>query len=147
MSLHVIRNRSQFEEMFKKIKDYKGLIALDTETTGLTFEDRIIGYSFTLKDEDLTSYYLVTLEYNVETKELNETEIATASLNLMKSWVASQDIIFHNSVFDICQIFHNYDIDLTDQTHCDTMLQRHTLNPACETRFSLKSTILNLIII
>ncbi len=114
------------EEIGRYLAD-KEYIAYDTETTGLTKRDEIIGFSV-CAEEDL-AYYVVLARWSVAENKLiySSPETKDAATSLIASLKGKQ-LIMHNSVFDCYMTEANFKISLIDSLHTDTMVLAHLLN-------------------
>lgn len=110
----------------KELESYlsdKQVVAFDTETTGLTREAQIIGFSICA--EPGKAYYVIAKYW----KHGMMVELDTSSLApvLIKSLVGKK-LIMHNSVFDCSMVSLNYNIDLMSSVYVDTMILAHLLD-------------------
>lgn len=124
MKLHVIDNRDELLALIEYLGD-KEFVAYDCETTGLTKEAKIIGYSV-CAEEDI-AYYVICYKWNVEAQKLESTGLEVDTLMLINSLVGKQ-LIAHNSVFDCWMAENNFKIKLMPSIHTDTMILAHLLN-------------------
>jgi DNA polymerase I len=120
--LNVIDNIEDLRQLSAKVK-LAEYVAYDTETTGLTKQDRIIGFSLCFNENE--AYYVILEAWNngrLEPKPyIEEAKEIVASL-------IGKNIICHNSVFD-CMITQSYfKIDLMPSIHTDTMILAHLLD-------------------
>jgi DNA polymerase-1 len=105
----------------------KDFVAFDTETTGLTRYDEIIGFSVCASDE--IAYYVILASWN---KDLNKlvycsTEFKSLACELIRSLVL-KSLIMHNGVFDCYMVEAYFKINLINSLHTDTMILAHLLN-------------------
>jgi DNA polymerase-1 len=113
----------------KTLQEYledKDIITYDTETTGVTNDSEIIGFSVCA--EDNLAAYVILAAYNPETKLLDYyPENKKAAYDLIKS-LQKKSLVMHNAIFD-CMITEAYfKISLIDSLHTDTMVLAHLLN-------------------
>lgn len=115
-------------EGLEKLKAYLApfdYIAFDTETTGLSRQDEIIGLSVCA--EETKAFYVLLQRFDVETKQL----IPTPCQSVIKEFLPvlrDKSLICHNAVFDCMMVKSNYDIDLMPYLHTDTLILGHLLN-------------------
>lgn len=124
MQLIVIDNLKELKKLFKYIED-KEIIAYDCETTGLTKEAKVIGFSI-CAEEDI-AYYVVLKRWDTQLGRLVDTEAAPGAIEFVSSLIGKQ-LIMHNSVFDCWMAKNNFGIDLMPSLHTDTMILAHLLN-------------------
>lgn len=101
-------------EEAQKLQDYlsdKDFITFDTETTGLSKRDKVIGFSICA--EESKAFYVIT----------DKVDSAPLISTLVK-----KNLIMHNGVFDCMMIESNYKIRLIESLHTDTMILAHLLN-------------------
>lgn len=128
---NIIRNAKDLEKLQDFISDNKK-IGFDIETTGLQPRtDKIIGFGFSNADE---GYYIVHLEWNTETKQLEERVPLSACIEILellkhRQWVG------WNSSFEVRFVRHYCGIDLAPSLHSEGMLAVHTVD---ENRMSYK---------
>lgn len=103
----------------------KEFVVFDTETTGLTAQDTIIGYSICA--EPNIAYYVILQEWDKHTGSLKSTDACTESVSLFSS-LSGNNLICHNGVFDCRMVEANFGISLIDYLHTDTMELAHVLN-------------------
>lgn len=122
--LVVIDTIKGLSNLSKYLEEFE-YVAFDTETTGLTSKDQIIGLS--VCTEENKAFYIIIHKYDKETKQL----IITPCWARIKEFVAilkTKKLIAHNSIFDCKMIEANYSISLMDSVHTDTMILAHLLN-------------------
>lgn len=108
------------------------IIAFDTETDGVNVrKNKIIGYSFSTKVGD--GYYFPLYFWDGE--KLSPCPLLSHAKDLLQT-IKTKKTIMHNGAFDTKITFNNFDIDLLENLHSDTMLMRHTINE--EGPFALK---------
>lgn len=115
-------------EEIKLLQEYlsdKDIISFDTETTGLTEEAIVIGYSF-CAEEDL-AYYVITAYWDVENKTMVELPNRAETVDLFES-LRGKALVAHNGVFDCAMIHRNYGVSLIESLYCDTMIMSHLLD-------------------
>lgn len=128
----VVQNIKQLQELKNHI-DSNEIIALDTETTSLNPRSgKIIGWSVSAKTG--IGYYLPTLIYNSDTKELEPqfiqgTDTHYISIKFMEI-LKNKKLILHNASFDVQYIEKYFGVDLLPSVYVDTILLVHTVNEA-----------------
>jgi len=104
----------------------KDFIAFDTETTGLTKQDEIIGMSVCADETE--AYYIIIAKYDTSTQKLVYIdEIKSNVINLIKL-LKTKNLIMHNGIFDCMMTEAHFKIRLIDNLHTDTMILAHLLN-------------------
>lgn len=111
--LIVIEDELGATDLLENLGDYI-LVAFDIETTGLTRQDRVVGFSVCVEE---TKAYYVVLNTNTQT-------VALKILQLL----VLKNLIMHNGVFDCSMIEANFKIRLIDSLHTDTMVLAHLLD-------------------
>lgn len=104
--------------------DDKEFVAYDCETTGLTTQDEIIGYSICA--EETCAYYVIIAKWNGEKLEYIP-GMKDSSIPLI-SGIRSKNLIMHNGLFDCYMAEAYFKISLIDSLHTDTMVLAHLLN-------------------
>jgi DNA polymerase I-like protein with 3'-5' exonuclease and polymerase domains len=97
-------------------------IAFDTETTGLSQRDQVIGFSVCA--EEIKAFYVILAEWK---GQLVWNPLATQSIELFKS-LQGKSLIMHNGVFDCKMIESNFKISLINSLHTDTKVLAHLLD-------------------
>jgi DNA polymerase I-like protein with 3'-5' exonuclease and polymerase domains len=123
-TLKIIRTRKDMLQLQQYLQD-KQYVSFDTETTGVSKESEIIGFSVSA---DINSaYYVITAAWNVEKQVLEYLETKEEAPALLQSLVG-KDLIMHNGLFDVNMVLNNYGIDLLSSLHTDTMILAHLLD-------------------
>ncbi len=116
-------------EGIKELQAYlsdKEYIAVDTETTGLTARDQVIGFSVCAEEDK--AYYVIIAKWHNNTLEYNhDSEYQEQVIHTLKS-LNSKALIMHNGVFDCMMIESNFKISLINSLHTDTMILAHLLD-------------------
>lgn len=113
---------------FKKLADYiadKDIIAFDTETTGLTASDEIIGFSICA--EESIAYYVILSKWSVNTQKLNYFDTHAYAKEFI-SLLRHKSLLMHNGVFDCFMVEAYFKVSLINSLHTDTMILAHLLN-------------------
>lgn len=147
---HLITDGVEFQNMIDLL-DCETEIGLDTETTGVDHEDRIVGLSMSLPIADYHCYIPVrhvevVTEYPsdgtgepVQHERLRTDQLdAESVLNALKPYMESSQLgkILHNAKFD-SHMMYKEGIDLQGIT-IDTMIAMHVLNEN-EPTYALKA--------
>lgn len=110
----------------KELKQYiasKDLLAYDSEATGLTAGDRVIGFSVCAEQDQ--AFYVILEKWNNNTLEpmpyLNEARDIILDL-------ATKQLIMHNGVFDCMMAEAYFKVSLIGALHTDTMIMAHLLD-------------------
>lgn len=103
----------------------KNIIAVDTETTGVEKESRIIGFSVAAEID--LAFYVVLSEWNVKEGRLVDLETLKGAKAVLES-LAGKSLILHNAIFDCWMTWNNFQVELTPSVHTDTMLLANLLN-------------------
>lgn len=120
--LIVIRTIAEASELIVKIKEQE-YIAFDTETTGVSKESQIIGFSVSWDIE--SGYYVVLRAW--DGAKLNVLETDFVAKEFMEA-LLDKKLIMHNAVFDCAMVFNNYQVQLIQSVHTDTLVLGHLLN-------------------
>lgn len=123
-NLKVLRRLDELQELEDYIKANE-FIAFDTETTGLSKDANIIGFSVSADVE--TGYYVVLYEWNVAENKLIELETKSRA-SAMLELLVGKSLIMHNGLFDCQMVDNNYGIKLIDYLHTDSMILSHLLD-------------------
>jgi DNA polymerase-1 len=102
----------------------KDFVAFDTETTGLSKRDQVIGISVCA--EETKAFYIILHKWDKERLILDTTEVCDPSDLLLQ--LRQCNLIAHNSVFDCAMIESNFGVQLMPSVHTDTMILAHLLN-------------------
>lgn len=112
----------------KKLQEYLApfeYIAFDTETTGLSRESEIIGFSVCA--EMHKAYYVILAVWDAERNKLNYLETREGAKEFLSTLVG-KSLIAHNAVFDCWKVEVQYGLNLIDSVHTDTMLLAHLID-------------------
>lgn len=112
------------EELFKVVDSINGVIGFDTETTGLNFDDKIVGFSFCYENN---SYYVPILHKN--SKNISKEDAIKAITKLFEN-----EIIGHNLKFDLKMLSNDLGINFP-KNYKDSMIAAWLLDPS--SKFSL----------
>lgn len=122
--LIVIRTIEELEALKDYIAD-KDYIAFDTETTGLTNDSIIIGFSI-CADVNI-AYYIVIASWDVETQSLQYLGTKEGVKSFIEHLKGKQ-LIMHNASYDCNMVKLNYNVELMPYVHTDTLLLGHLLD-------------------
>lgn len=120
--LVIIDNLTDLKKLSEYIAD-KEFIAFDTETTGVTSKDEIIGFSICA--EESIAYYVILAKWKVD--RLEYTLPKEAARGFISELVYKQ-LIQHNAVFDCYMVESYFKISLINSVHTDTMILAHLLD-------------------
>lgn len=122
--LVIIRTVLELQKLKETLKDVEYL-TFDSETTGVLKSSSIIGFSVCADPE--IGYYVITNYWDVETKSLKELETREHAKDFME-FLTTKKLIMHNGLFDCSMVFENFDVQLMDSLHTDTMILGHILD-------------------
>ena len=123
--LTIIRTLDGMLSLSDYLQD-KEYVAYDTETTGLTSEATLIGFS--VAAETNKGFYVVLQEWDPTNQVLKPTEIHSKDICEFLSELSCKNLICHNAVFDCARTLDNVGADLMPSVHTDTMCLAHLLN-------------------
>ena len=128
---HLINTEDALQELLPLLRKEE-LVALDTETTGVEWEDRTVGLSITFPTADQHVY--VPYGHKTDVEQLSkERVIEVLKPELERSGLK---LVLHNSKFDV-HMLEKDGIDIKDNVYFDTMIAMHVLNEN-EQSFALK---------
>lgn len=131
INYHLVITIEALNDLLVKLEQEQE-ISLDTETTGLKHQDRIVGISMTLPIAD-QHYYIPVRHLNID-QQLPANVVLPALKAFLED--ATKGKILHNAKFD-SHMFYKEGIDLKGIT-MDTMLAMHVLNEN-EPSYALKN--------
>src|ERR1700722_2973391 len=102
--LIVIRTISEAKALIQEVKKQE-YIAVDTETTGVSKDSQIIGFSVSWDVE--SGYYVILRAW--DGSKLNVLETESIAKEFMEALVG-RSLIMQNAVFDTAMVFNNYGI-------------------------------------
>jgi DNA polymerase I-like protein with 3'-5' exonuclease and polymerase domains len=103
------------------------LASFDTETTGLTRYDSIIGYSIAFNE--IQGFYVILAKYDKNTQKLQHNEeLIKYSKDVIMPLLAQKSLVMHNSVFDCMMVEAYFKVRLIDALLADTMIMAHLLD-------------------
>ncbi len=121
--LHLVETVQGINCLIKALENVE-FVAFDVETTGLTTQHEIIGYSICYNE---TSAHYVVLSKYENGKLVYLSGMKEASQHLIEL-LATKELIMHNSVFD-CQMTQAFfKVDLMKTLAMDTMIAAHLTN-------------------
>ena len=122
--LLVIDTLTRFKEL-GTIVNQSEYVAYDSETTGLTKRDEVIGFSVCMSEDK--AYYVVLAKWSTEKQQLEYLETLEYAKEFL-TLLSKKSLIMHNAVFD-CFIAEAYfKISLINSVFTDTMILAHLLN-------------------
>jgi len=122
--LKIIRTLEELDQLQSSLKDAQ-YVAYDTETTGLTKEDTIIGFSVCADLE--TSYYVILSYWDPETQALKTLPTKDGAREFLE-FLQTKELIMHNSIFDCSMTANNFGVELIKKVHTDTMILAHLVD-------------------
>ncbi|CAM6005203.1 unnamed protein product [Sphagnum balticum] len=123
-NLVIIKDLQGLQTLREYLED-KEFVAFDTETTGVTEEAEIIGYSICA--ENNIGCYVITAAWNKDTQSLDYLQTRDASKELLQD-LKRKSLIMHNGSFDCARVWDNYRISLIEALHTDTMIMAHLVD-------------------
>ncbi len=124
--LVVLETAEEIQMLDQYLTDFE-FVAFDTETTGVTKRDQIIGFSICAEDDK--AFYVIVAKWCVTSGTLQSAdadiykEIHTLLTNLK-----NKKLICHNGTFDCSMVESNFKIKLIDSLYTDTMILAHLLD-------------------
>lgn len=128
---HLINTEELLQALLRKLRKEE-LIALDTETTGVGWEDRTVGISLSLPTADIHVY--IPYGHITDEDQLSRDRVIGALKTELER--AGLKLVLHNSKFDV-HMLDKDGVDIRDNVYFDTMIAMHVLNEN-EQSFALK---------
>lgn len=123
--LQIITTPESIKSIISYLND-KDIVTYDTETTGVSKYDQIIGYSVCAEDD--LAYYVVLAKWNKHNQVLEFLPGMVEASRPLIEYLKTKSLVMHNSVFD-CMITESFfKIRLIDALHTDTMVLAHLLD-------------------
>lgn len=122
--LIIINTDKEIIDLLDYIEKFE-FIAFDTETTGLTSRDEVIGVSICA--EENKAFYVIIKEWCPKRNELFFTKTKKNISELIKK-LKNKKLIMHNGVFDCSMIEVSFRESLINSLHTDTMVLAHIIN-------------------
>lgn len=110
------------------LKDYladKEYVTFDTETTGVTKEAEIIGFSVCAELDQ--AFYVILSYWDVKNQRLEYLETKAAAQEFLQSLI-NKRLIMHNAVFDCMIVEAYFKVSLIQSVFHDTMISGHLLD-------------------
>jgi len=107
----------------------KDFVAFDTETTGLSKRDQVIGFSVCA--EENKAFYVILAKWQPQTEDRYPALVQVQDPAFIKDFLellTDKKLILHNSVYDCMMIESNFKVRLIDSVHTDTMVLAHLLD-------------------
>src|SRR6266853_2581418 len=122
----VITSSSRLYEVYPRLRDAV-VLAVDTETTGLSRFAEVIGISFSPNENE--GYYIPIKVWRDEQLVSPWTVRARGGIRdiIEELLLKSKRLITHNGVFDARVIENSFGINIIGNILCDTQLLHHTL--------------------
>jgi len=124
MELQVIDSLDGLKRL-KNIIEELEYIAFDTETTGLSIKDEIIGFSI-CGDESI-AYYVILSKWDITNHNMQYIDYGDEVKNTL-SMLKGKKLICHNGIFDCKMVEAYFKIKLIESLHTDTMVLAHLLD-------------------
>lgn len=112
-------------EALEAYLENKSLISFDTETTGVSKDSEIIGFSVSAETD--VGYYVVLSYWDVAAQRLIYLETKSVAKRLLEQ-LQGKSLIMHNAVFDCYMVENNFKVALMPSVHTDTMILAHLLD-------------------
>src|ERR1700692_1840057 len=100
-------------------------IAYDSETTGLTKRDEVIGFSVCA--EESKAYYVILQSWNAQINQLDPKPYLLEAREVIIS-LQGKKLLMHNAIFDCYMAEAYFKVSLMPSVHTDTMILAHILN-------------------
>lgn len=123
--LIVIDTVSAIQELGRYLAD-KEFLTYDSETTGLSTRDEVIGYSICAEEDK--AFYVITAKWNKDKGALDYLPEVVAESKILINSLQGKKLIMHNGVFDCMMAAAYFKINLIDSLHTDTMILAHLLD-------------------
>lgn len=120
--LILIKTQQALNQLQEYIKD-KDFLSFDVETTGLTKDSKMIGFSI-CADVDL-AYYVVLAYWDKDKQQLIHLDLDP--VETFKS-LMGKNLIAHNAIFDCSVIERCFGVSLIESVHTDTLILGHILD-------------------
>jgi len=101
-------------------------VAYDCETTGLSEESQVIGFSMCW--EETTAYYVVLSQWDPVAQSMVKTSVESRHISEIMSLLSQKKLVMHNGVFDCKMAESNFKVKLIEALHTDTMILAHLLD-------------------
>lgn len=122
--LNILKTEAEVDNLIKYLSAFE-YVAYDTETTGVDTDATIVGVSVCA--EENVGYYVVLSYWDKEKQQLIDLETKVIAYRLIEA-LRHKALIMHNAVFDCRVTKANFNIDLIDSVHTDTMELAHLLD-------------------
>lgn len=100
-------------------------IAYDSETTGVTKRDEVIGISVCWTEE--VAYYIILQEWDAKEQILKPVSYIKEAKEFLEV-LKERKLIMHNGVFDCMMAEYYFKVNLINSLHSDTMIMAHLLD-------------------
>lgn len=128
---HIVTGRVAFNRMIDLLEQEE-LLALDTETTGVQWEDTTVGMSFSLPKAD--KHFYIPYAHNTDVEQIPREHVLARLKPVLER--KGLKLVLHNSKFD-AHMLEKDGIDIRDNVYWDTMIAMHVLNEN-EASYALK---------
>lgn len=123
-TLNIIKTKSEVDKLIKYLSAFD-YVAYDTETTGVDIDATIVGLSVCA--EENIGYYVVLSYWDKEKQQLVDLETKSVVDQLIEC-LRHKSLIMHNCIFDCRVTNSNFNIELINSVHTDTMELAHLLD-------------------
>ena len=124
-TLIVIDTPQGIEELIEYVEKFE-YVAFDTETTGLSINDEIIGVSICCEEDK--AFYVLLSYFDTSTNTLGYYDNAKTNCLRLVTRLLTKKIICHNAIFDCMMVEAFFKVRLIDALHTDTMVLAHLLD-------------------
>jgi DNA polymerase-1 len=122
--LTVIDSIEGLNELHAYLQD-KDFIAYDCETTGLTRDSSVIGFSVCA--EEAQAFYVILAKWRPEASALEVLPYLEMAKTVITS-LQNKFLLMHNAIFDCSMAESFFTVNLSDSLHTDTMILAHLLD-------------------
>lgn len=119
---HLINTEDGLDKVVELLHQ-EDVVAIDTETTGVKWEDRTVGISFSFPTADEHVY--IPYKHITETEQLSKEYVIDTLKPVLER--KGLKLVLHNSKFD-AHMLQKDGIDIRDNIYFDTMIAMHVLN-------------------
>lgn len=113
----------------KALRDYlkdKEYVSFDTETTGVSQTDSVIGFSIAAEPDK--AFYVIISGWDATAGKLKDYVGKCPEIIDLLTDLKSKKLICHNAIFDCMITERNFKVSLIQSIHTDTMILAHLLD-------------------